>query len=243
MVSVSQYPYFNYDENLLPLLEPLYNQSPLIFLGFKRCFPNLQLALVSLSSSKNMVCDIYSTEMYRYGYFPNNSENLQSGFFMWDHLKLGSSSNMISFMRDQHQFTHPLSIVQQHGEFCDLFIFGSKPGNSCINNFYLDKKELFIQFIASFYQTMTTTLLELSDHKITLPQDIITSVNPSLIFSPRQLECAELMTKGLTTKEIARKMNISPRTVNEYIDILRKKANAKNRAQLAYFLRNNKSLF
>lgn len=54
--------------------------------------------------------------------------------------------------------------------------------------------------------------------------------------SPRQLECAQLIAKGLSSKEVARALNLSPRTVDEYINILKQKFNAKNRPQLLYSL-------
>lgn len=236
MVNITQYPYFSYDDLINPLLEPLKNQTPITLLAFKRCFPDLQQVIITYSPSNLRVSEIYSKEMYRYGYFSNDPKDFKSGFHMWDYLNLGISSNLSHFLRDEHSFAHGLTIIQQHGKYCDFFIFGSQPENSSINNFYLDKKEMLTKFIADFYENMDVIIEGLSRHKLSLPMDVIKHIRPTTRFSSRQLECGELLLKGMSSKQIARVLSISPRTVDEYIGILRKKSKAKNRAQLTYFL-------
>jgi DNA-binding CsgD family transcriptional regulator len=239
MVSLTQYPYFSYDDLLNPLLEPLNSQTPINLLAFKRCFPDLQQVIITYSPSDVRVSEIYSKEMYRYGYFSNDPKDFQSGFHMWDYLNLGVSSNLSHFLRDEHGFAHGLTIIQQHGKYCDFFIFGSTPENSSINNFYLDKKEMLTKFIEDFYKKMGSIINSLSRYKLSLPMDVIRNIRPMARFSTRQLECGELLLQGMSSKQIARALSISPRTVDEYIGILRKKSKAKNRSQLIYFLNQN----
>jgi DNA-binding CsgD family transcriptional regulator len=236
MVNVIQYPYFSFDDLINPLLQPLYRETPINLLAFKRCFPNLEQILVTYSSSAEMVSDIYSKEFYRYGYFTNDPQHFESGFHMWDYLNLGISSNLSHFLRDYHGFAHGITIIQQHGKYCDFFIFGTSPDNCCINNFYLNKKDMFTSFIQAFYEQMATILEELAHHKLCLPMDVIKHIRPTTNLSTRQLECGDLLLKGKTSKEIAKILHISHRTVEYYIDILKQKSGAKNRAQLTYFI-------
>lgn len=50
--------------------------------------------------------------------------------------------------------------------------------------------------------------------------------------SKRQLECVKRVIQGLSTKEIAKTLNISPRTVETHLNILRVKLKARNRIHL-----------
>lgn len=49
------------------------------------------------------------------------------------------------------------------------------------------------------------------------------------IFSPTELQVANLIRKGRTTKEMARLLNLSPRTVESYRESIRRKLGLKNR--------------
>ncbi|HVV99874.1 MAG TPA: response regulator transcription factor [Planctomycetaceae bacterium] len=52
--------------------------------------------------------------------------------------------------------------------------------------------------------------------------------------SDRELEVFELMGRGLTTKEIAEKLYLSPKTVDTYRENIKRKLNLKNNAELNF---------
>jgi DNA-binding CsgD family transcriptional regulator len=54
--------------------------------------------------------------------------------------------------------------------------------------------------------------------------------------SKRQLECLQCLIEGMTTKEAARLLCLSTRTVDAYIEIIRNKLDCKNRIQLVRML-------
>lgn len=54
----------------------------------------------------------------------------------------------------------------------------------------------------------------------------------SLQFSKRQADCINLALKGKTAKEIARELNLSPRTVEEHLTIVKNKLDCLNKIQL-----------
>lgn len=53
--------------------------------------------------------------------------------------------------------------------------------------------------------------------------------------SDRQADCAELAAKGLTSKEIARQLNISPSTVDTHISSVLARYNLQRRSDLPLF--------
>ena len=61
--------------------------------------------------------------------------------------------------------------------------------------------------------------------------EIANPLNASLL-SERQIQCAKLLVKGNTTKEIARVLHLSPRTIEHYLNNLKNKLGCKNRMEL-----------
>lgn len=52
------------------------------------------------------------------------------------------------------------------------------------------------------------------------------------LLTPRQLGCLYYLVKGMTMKQIGTSLNLSPRTVEHYLDLIKEKLNCKNRFEL-----------
>ena len=62
--------------------------------------------------------------------------------------------------------------------------------------------------------------------------------------SPRENEITNLLTKGLSNKEIANELSISVHTVKAHLEDIFDKMNVKNRVQLAIkFVLDSKAIF
>ena len=55
-------------------------------------------------------------------------------------------------------------------------------------------------------------------------------------FSPRELECAELLIKGATVSKIAEQLMLSPRTIEFYLNNMKAKVGCKTKTELIEFL-------
>lgn len=235
MVDITQKPYHSYNEAIEQLSIDIKSKGDVRFIGYNRAFPNRERFMICTEKDWNI--DFYTVrQLYRYGVYEKPIHELVSGFNMWDHLPYAPQEvygHTRSFGID-----HGLTILRQQGDYCDSFIFASQPGNSLINNFYLNQKELFLDFINHFYTQMKETIEELGKHRIKLPDIINVKPNPFPRLSSRQKECARLLTEGFSAKEIAQKLLLSPRTVECHIDALREKFNAKNRVQLIHSIKN-----
>jgi DNA-binding CsgD family transcriptional regulator len=53
-----------------------------------------------------------------------------------------------------------------------------------------------------------------------------------IALSKRELDCAKLLLSGLTSKEIGSHLNLSYRTIEDYISSLKRKFNARNKSDL-----------
>ncbi len=234
MVDITKYPYFAYDHIVEALMEPIKQHVDLEFLMFARKFPDQMRFVISYHHSQTI--DYYAHGLYNHGLFEKDSTTYESGFHMWDHLPCDPNGIYNEVKRD-HSLAHGLTIVEQHGDYCDTFLFATTPDNDSVNNFYLNNKDLFTQFVRDFYEALRSEFDVLAQHKIFVPfnRDSV----PLVTLSPRQQECAILMIEGFTTKEIARALDLSPRTVQEYIDIIKDKFEARNRLHLQGMLKKH----
>jgi DNA-binding CsgD family transcriptional regulator len=74
---------------------------------------------------------------------------------------------------------------------------------------------------------------------VTNEQTVHTSISSCLVeigsnekLSQRQTDCLLYLVKGMAIKEIAKTLNLSPRTIEHYLDTIKIKLNCKNRAAL-----------
>lgn len=72
-----------------------------------------------ISTNKRLGVDYYSLEFYRYGLFNRSPHTYDSGFHMWDHLAC-DPHKIYEHVRREHSLAHGLTIVQQHGDYCDF---------------------------------------------------------------------------------------------------------------------------
>lgn len=217
-------------------MSPISSQADVQLLSFRRNYNNLEQLLIVPSVGKKAAQLFYAKELYKISYFGLNPSTMQSGYFMTDHIPSLMSQKLYRYLMEEFGCDHGLMVLQKYEEYCDIFTFSSRPQNSNINNFYLNRKQLFTHFIQSFYQQMASVIENLTYHKLILPIP-----SQSLLKSPkqpmtRQLECCDLMIQGYSSREIGAILHLSPRTVEFYINILKRKFGAKNRAQLIYLL-------
>lgn len=82
---------------------------------------------------------------------------------------------------------------------------------------------------------VSESLTEQSNHQ--LPDELAKNFNHSHPdfaeqLSPREVMCVQYLCKGLTLKQIAKQFNLSPRTVESYLERARSKMGCKNKAEL-----------
>jgi DNA-binding CsgD family transcriptional regulator len=74
-------------------------------------------------------------------------------------------------------------------------------------------------------------------------QDELTETRKRLSISTRELECLSHLTTGKTSKEIARELNLSPRTVDSYLNNIRNKTGCITKRELTQWFEHHFRLF
>lgn len=234
MVDIKQYPFFSYGSQIERLMQPLKGQADLELLGYSRMYHNRQRFLIC--HHYDWATNFYDKELYRYGLYEKGPQDLPSRYDMWDHLPY-APPEVFRESRIKFGLAHGLTIIKQHESYSDFFVFATKPSNSLINSFYLNQKELLETFIENFYEKLAPDLANLEKYRFSVPGDVGRNKPTILTLTKRQHECATLVLEGYNTKEVARILELSPRTVECYLDSLREKLGAKNRLHLSSLLK------
>ena len=170
---------------------------------------------------------------------------LPKGYFLWS--EMDEKDPIYLQGRDFFNIDHGISFVIKRSDVTYLYIFASKKERHEINNFYVSNIDLLQRFIHYFTDKAQNIIKESEKHRIYLPkpQEInldrvnnifvsnqlrkqflsTTKVNryfllntsDDLYLTAKQAQCASLLTKGFTSKQMAKAMNISYRTVEGYV--------------------------
>ena len=149
---------------------------------------------------------------------------------------------------------HGIYLIYPHNDYCEFFAFASTCDHPEVVNFYLNNLDVLQKFTHYFKERASKLLQNAENNKIVLPyhqvkiQSFSTSdlhealnaqLNPSsyqdekkISLSQRQTDCVNLLLTGATSKEIAMQLNLSYRTVEDYINSLKQKFNARNKVEL-----------
>lgn len=98
-----------------------------------------------------------------------------------------------------------------------------------------DKNHIYSSF--DIYDTQVREKVAIFKREIIL-KDVPTADSKEIAFSNREHQCILHMENGLTAKEIAKTLSISPRTVEHYIDNIKDKLGVKNKLKAMKLLKD-----
>lgn len=167
---------------------------------------------------------------------------------------------------------HGFSMYRHHIDSLEAWHFATTREHYGIVNFYLNHIELLNRFIGYFHDKAACivdacdlgkrivlkdrgSLFINNDNELHVnivnnfisQTDIkrfqIKAENHTIYLSRREIECMLHLAKHRTTKDIAKRLNLSHRTVESYLSNIKKKTNCHTKSQLVeLFARNNVSL-
>lgn len=183
-------------------------------------------------------------------------------YIIWDSVNCTGRTAKMLIDSNTFNFKHVFSIIKKKKEYVDFYHFGTHLSNPIIHQVYINNLEMLDRFI-QFFNTETKKskilssaydiILNTNHHysNIELNQDIFNTKIKRKISSKKytefereyltkkEMECAELVLQSKTSKEIARELGLSYRTIEDRIHSLKIKLNAKNKADLIVKLLEN----
>ncbi len=157
-------------------------------------------------------------------------------------------------VRLAHEFdiANGITFVERHQDYYYMFGFGSSSTNyHALDNYFNNLNEMnqFIQEFKYNHKKLIKTLdagrlsvaKERQDanlHKMLLPKKQKWLNDAKAYLTPQELTCLRAAALGLSYKEIAKKLSLSPRTVETYFNRMKQRLNVNHKKDLIQFLQN-----
>lgn len=230
--------------------------KPLLSLGityFSYGYHHHDGGRVWLCNAPENVENYYLEKKYLIGNTESHPRNYSAQTVLWSTLP---NQKVFEFARE-FGIAHGIFIIEPKKNFCEFFAFATTPDNHHIINTYLTNMDYLKRFGEFFKEKAHTIIREADQNKLFLPYhenkiSKVENINSDFLITrshnfpkltQRQRSCALLLVQGKTIKEIAVKFNLSPRTVETYINNLKSKLNCANKTELilklaAFFSKN-----
>ncbi len=143
----------------------------------------------------------------------------------------------------------PIYLFEKFDNYYDSFWFASQENNLAIYNFYLNNMNMLEKF-KSYFKDKAESLIQKTDNNrliipntmqsnlsraklISTPPDrLINQHKPLLTLSKREMEVTQWLARGRTLKEIAKVLQLSPRTVEQYLNSVKRKTGLERKSQI-----------
>lgn len=128
---------------------------------FVRSFDDNSLTM--LSTRPDWTSHFLEQQYYHVSAFEQSPENYKSGFILWDTL---DNDIAIDNARQHFNFTHAISLIDKHNNYCDMFHFAVGQENKKTNNMYINNLDFFKRFSCYFKDTAEVLIKEANKQKI-----------------------------------------------------------------------------
>ncbi|KTD02790.1 helix-turn-helix transcriptional regulator [Fluoribacter gormanii] len=254
MYELNDSPYFIYSNLIKEYCLPLFSLSPIKGFTFCRTYEDKTAFLLTTEYQFNVECIQREKRISKLEMLRTPMHTLE-GYFLNSPALDGKSSAFYETTAQKFGYGYSFTIVRKHEDYSDYFHFIGNKYQIDMNNYYVHNKASLNKFCDYFIER-AAKLLTYSEkqNKFILPD---TAVEPfpiksyagtldeffkdyslersgikSISLSQRQIECARLLIIGKTAEEIAIILGLSKRTIEHYIDILKRKLNAHNKGLL-----------
>lgn len=238
--------FLNYSKDILEICKPL-KQLHLSYFSYTLC--KKDGGRIYLTNFPQRLEHYLEKKEYLTGNLESNPENYSPQVISWATLP---NQSVIDVCRKMN-LDHGIFIIKPFQEYTEYYGFGTNKNNYSIINTYLTNIDLLDQFTGYFKDKAASIMTEVKKHSIILPftaNNLIAkpdlqavnglknkltnrqSVKKIQKLTVRQRDCAKLLMEGKSIRVIAEILNLSPRTVETYINNIKIKLNCANKIEL-----------
>lgn len=226
----------------------------------KRCY--------FVGSNPDLVAHYASENMFQHNPFFTCSDQMTSGLYFYQSVREEAFQTSMTDIENKYNAKHVLLLVRRESNGVHYYGFAQKPKMKSIDSLLVNHIPLLKKFSSYYESEMHNYFLSLQDQSVDLAielkkptvADAINShlthktisrflektSNPNLVnirFSRREREVIEHMLKGKSAPHIAKDINLSSRTVEYYITLIKNKCGVFSKAELIEFLNEFVTLY
>lgn len=143
---LKEHPSLTHPEDMALITKPL-KALGITYFSHAHMSPKGELA--TLCSDPAFLEQYYEQGFYDYD-LHQNKPPLDKGYFLWDSVKrIGGTKDLYQFGID-YGVSHTFSIIEEDDNGRNVYHFATKPGNTFMNEFYLQHIDLLENFVAYF---------------------------------------------------------------------------------------------
>lgn len=231
----NRHEFFSFTDPVNTLVKPLAEKTGITSFTFKRTYHNF--SKIYLTNNPHHLDYYFSGKYYAVGSKEAPFSDYTSCHDLWDYLP--NHNGVYSNLEKRLNITHGLTITRKHENYCDFFVFGTGRENIAIKNFYMNHMNMFDIFCDVFLDIGKPIISAAFSERVILPYKPVNKKKILLIsdlLTKRENDCVKHLIQGKSNKAIAKSLGISSRTVEEHLDHIRSKLNAKNRSTLISIL-------
>lgn len=214
-----------------------------------------------LSNNAPWIQHFYENALYNAAGIIDVEYLLPKGYFLWSDLE-DNDGTVYNQSREYFNIDNGLTFITKQENATVVYIIGSTRKNYKINGFYIRNLDLFKRFILYFNDKGHNLIKKADEQKIYLPQKQIIQDSPIQNFhidseqrqsflnatdikkyylpslpegkylTKNEAICCAYLLQGLTAKQIAKKTELSFRTIEAYLAKIKLKLGVQDKAEL-----------
>lgn len=226
-----RFPAFHLSGEVNELCKPVFNAINANYFDYNRVYPDN--TFLTLSS------DIYWLEHFFKRKFKLCTAFQQSGMHLWDGYYYQPATHEA---RIHFNHAHGISIIYKQNDYIEYIDIAASKEQGIITSYYLNQTDMIHQLINDFRER-SQGLIKIAEKNVVQLPTIITdgtledlSQNKYSLakfnLSTREKQCMEYYFLGKTAKETAEALQLSRRTIEEYLESVKKKLKCRHKRDL-----------
>lgn len=246
-----QYPFYNHRDKVGDICQPLFRTALISYFTYEKYYYDGSCLFLPY-------CPELDYQILQVGHLPKSQELSQNNMH---YMILSKDSSVPAYwntrkkalikklnIANQFGIKHIMVLTFNHAQYSEQFFFGVGENIQNYLDFFIIKMSILEKFCVYFRNAASKIISTLHydrvkyDNPVTIEnlhelpnffatQDLQFGLN-DIDLSKRQSECLYYLTKGMSIKQIAKKVNLSPRTVSHYLDAVKIKLNCTRRSDL-----------
>jgi DNA-binding CsgD family transcriptional regulator len=188
-------------------------------------------------------------KLYQQSIFELPAHNYSRNRIIWSNI---NTHNVILQAAAKFGINYGITLIEPCEDGCEFYFLGTTSNDNSVINNYLSNFQLVEKFVANFKDSGKSILALAEKERVCVDDWLCNDLNFSIAhqvdkysflaaiygyrFTSRELQCLPLLLNGFSSKQIAEYLNLSFRTVEDYINNIKQKCNTKTKNELLKLL-------
>lgn len=258
-----------YQHKIRQVCDPLFKYFGINYFFYQRVASDGRYYIIG--TNPDFLHFYYDEKLHECNPFITQFHRLKSGIYPCDAVKDRQFQSSMELSKKKYPCHHAMLLLEKKENYCEEYGFGIPVNRMDIQALVLNEMPLYRQFISYFRSELTRFIDEMEKNSVKLKmkshetfnpfqnivlddfqkKQFLTSICPKntlpfhVELSSREQECLKYYLGGLSMREIGKKLFLSPRTIESYIEHAKNKLHCHKKSDLFAVLKSleNKGMY